>query len=184
MAAGLFFARGFIGLHPGRPLAIIVGVFLSVSAIAGLSADHVAVRASPDHPGDVLDRELNRSRRHAHPLALLRVRCSTDAGTRLIARLRTTDEAWWVRGDLVMLLPETDRTGAEEVANRARELVGSEDVRVALFPDDGLTGHTLLQWLEEPQVTPEESAAGEPAPNLDLRAQLRGYTGSAEAEVG
>ena len=62
--------------------------------------------------------------------------------------LRSGDVAW-VHGDSAYVLaPETDAAGAEAMGHRLRavaaEVVGaSVELRIAAFPEDGLTGHAL-----------------------------------------
>jgi hypothetical protein len=61
--------------------------------------------------------------------------------------VRTGDVAWSEGSALYVLLPETDRTGADAVVERfrrtARAVAGDADVRVASFPEQGLTDHAL-----------------------------------------
>jgi hypothetical protein len=71
---------------------------------------------------------------------------------RLSAALRDTlrsGDVTWVHGDSAYVLaPETDAAGAEAMGCRLRtvaaEVVGaSVELRIAAFPEDGLTGHAL-----------------------------------------
>jgi hypothetical protein len=61
--------------------------------------------------------------RYGHEFAILLVRgAEPDA---LAAVLRGADVfAWWDGGDLLALLPDTDRAGAQRVAERVREHTG------------------------------------------------------------
>jgi len=72
--------------------------------------------------------------------------------SRLAAALRDTlrsGDVTWVDGaSAYVLAPETDAAGAEAMGRRLRlaaaEVVGGPvELRVAAFPEDGLTGHAL-----------------------------------------
>jgi len=118
---------------------------------------------------DPLCREIERSRRYRHAFTLIRVAPETDVQaprTRRVGRpgrrrrdpldeladelrscLRTGDLAWSEGSALYVLLPETDVTGADAVVERFRRaagtVAGDADVRVASFPEEGLTDHAL-----------------------------------------
>ena len=122
---------------------------------------------------DPLGREIERSRRYRHAFTLIRVAPekapATDVrvprsrrvggpGRRrhdpldelaaaLRACVRTGDVAWSEGSALYVLLPETDVTGADAVVERfrraARAVASDADVRVASFPEQGLTDHAL-----------------------------------------
>jgi hypothetical protein len=126
-----------------------------------------------DHFSDPLRREIERSRRYRHAFTLIRVAPENASAThvrmprsRRVARpgrrrhdpldelaaelracLRTGDVAWSEGSALYVLLPETDTTGADVVVERfrraARAVAGDADVRVASFPEQGLTDHAL-----------------------------------------
>ncbi len=103
-------------------------------------------------------RELRRTRRGARPMTLIRIpgpamptaaemdsltaRCS-----RFAQHLRLVDRAWVDDGSIYVLLPESSRDAAEillgRVASAAPDLVPA-DIRVATFPDDGLTSGALI----------------------------------------
>jgi hypothetical protein len=102
---------------------------------------------------DVLWRELDRSRRHAHPLAVVRLAGAPDDIDALVAATghgRETD-GWWVqRRALFLVLPETDRDGANAAVTR---LLTAADrslafATVAVFPEDGVTAGALLDAIE------------------------------------
>jgi hypothetical protein len=103
---------------------------------------------------DALHREVDRSRRHGHTLALLRL-VPTPAGPattaailgRLRATVRSVDSAWADGGDIVLLLPECDRAAAERLVARLRAALPGAlgRVRVGCFPADGLTAAALRQ---------------------------------------
>ena len=128
---------------------------------------------APHEPSDPLCREIERSRRYRHAFTLIRVAPEKAPATdipaprsRRVGRprrrghdplaelaveiracLRTGDVAWWEGCALYVLLPETDVTGADAVVERfrraARAVAGDADVRVASFPEQGLTDHAL-----------------------------------------
>ena len=101
-----------------------------------------------------LRRELYRSRRYERPLVIAAVRLSALNGYRATARdelesrLRALDRVWEVEDHVVVLLPETDRAGAEHLLARLRGevpgLLPVPHVGVAAFPTDALTAADLL----------------------------------------
>jgi len=128
---------------------------------------------APQDLSDALCREIERSRRYRHAFTLLRVAPEKAQATdiwvppsrrvgrprrqrhdpldeladELRACLRTGDVAWSEGSALYVLLPETDVTGADAVVERvrsaARAVARDADVRVASFPEQGLTDHAL-----------------------------------------
>jgi hypothetical protein len=128
---------------------------------------------APRDFSDPLSREIERSRRYRHAFTLIRVAPEKASATpvwaprshrvgrpgrrrhdpldalaaELRACLRTGDVAWSEGSALYVLLPETDVTGADAVVERfrraARAVAGGVDVRVASFPEQGLTDHAL-----------------------------------------
>jgi hypothetical protein len=127
---------------------------------------------SADEGWRELRRELDRSRRFGHEFVLMRMprvadgRGSADLLQSLPARLRSVDSVWGVRRQAYLLLPEADRDVAVALVARLRRESPDllpEDVRLAAFPTDGLTGGALLELLERRQ-TP---AAAE-VPSLDV----------------
>ena len=127
----------------------------------------------PHDLSDALCREIERSRRYRHALTLIRVAPEKahapdvrvprsrrvgrpgrrrhdpleELAAELRACLRTGDVAWSEGSALYVLLPETDVSGADAVVERvrraARAVARYADVRVASFPDQGLTDHAL-----------------------------------------
>ena len=128
---------------------------------------------APHDLADPLSREIERSRRYRHPFTLIGVapekapapdvraprahrvarpgRRRRDPLDELAAELRsclrTGDVAWSEGSTLFVLLPETDARGADAVVERfrraARAAAADADVRVASFPEHGLTDHAL-----------------------------------------
>ena len=77
----------------------------------------------------------------------------TDLAAELRAVLRSGDEAWRHGGAVFVLAPETDGVDAEGMVARLRpvavRVLGTPvDIRVAAFPEDGITGHALRRALE------------------------------------
>ena len=129
--------------------------------------------SAPDDFSDPLSREIERSRRYRHAFTLIRVAPEKahaidvrmprsrrvgrpgrrrhdpleELAAELRACLRTGDVAWSEDSALYVLLPETDVTGADAVVERfrraARAVARDADVRVASFPEQGLTDHAL-----------------------------------------
>jgi lipopolysaccharide/colanic/teichoic acid biosynthesis glycosyltransferase len=104
--------------------------------------------AREDSP-QTLDRELERSRRHEHPLALVRLAApageveSMHACVR--ALVRGVDSVWPDGNGVVVLLPESDRDDAEALLGRLRAALPGKigGARIACFPADGLTAGAL-----------------------------------------
>ena len=112
----------------------------------------------PGYGSLLLSRELDRSRRHGHPLALVQLPASSagelDRAHRAIEVLvRSVDAVWLERGALFVLLPETDHTRADGFVARVRAAapasIAVEAIAVACFPDDGLTSEALRLGLVE-----------------------------------
>lgn len=160
LAAGVLLARGFIGLIPGRPVFLLLGLGLGVSAVLGLAIDHVEVRTRAQRPDHVLVDEVNRSRRFGHQLVLVRVDCTENTARWLVGRLRSTDWAWRRRGETYLLLVETDRTGARELIERQSARLPTSAFRLAVFPDDALTVGALHGALRPLESAPDPSTAG------------------------
>lgn len=103
-------------------------------------------------------RELRRSRRGARPLTLLRMPgpeilsladlVELEARSRRLAgHLRLVDRAWIDDGSIYVLLPESPREAAEIMLGRIRDIdpkLLTDDIRVATFPDDGLTSGAII----------------------------------------
>jgi len=66
--------------------------------------------------------------------------------------LRNIDRVWHDNGSLFVMLPETDRAGAEAFLARIRqqhpEIVPQSDIAIASFPEDGLTYGAVLNTLK------------------------------------
>jgi hypothetical protein len=138
--------------------------------------------------------ELERGRRYCRPFALVRVPLADGgAGRGLWGRrrrpavaqdlVRSTDTAWTTDGALFLLLPESDRTSAEQCVKRlgsAVDLVTSAAATV-VFPDDGVTTGGLLGALTK---APDPAALGRWAGNWQDRSNGNGRAnGTGRSEV-
>lgn len=150
LVAGVMLARGFVGMLPSRPVYLILGGVLAGTALLGLVVDHISVVVRGERPDHVLVAELDRSRRHGHPLTLVSVRCDDAVALEIVSHLRTTDRAWRAGDVLFVLLVETDRAGAAPFAARLAPLVSTAAVRWASFPTDAVTSDGLYARLAEP----------------------------------
>jgi hypothetical protein len=130
--------------------------------------------------------ELDRGRRYCRPFALVRVPLGGTAahGRRSWGRrrapvaedlVRSTDTAWTSDGALYLLLPESDRTSAEQCVKRLGatvDLVASAAATV-VFPDDGVTTGGLLEALAK---APEPGSLGQWAGTWQSRSEESGRT--------
>ena len=102
-------------------------------------------------------REMRRARRGVRPLTLLRIPGPssgladaadlTTRSQRLSQHLRLVDRAWVDDGSVYVLLPESPRAAADVLLERVRASAPDlrfDDVRVATFPDDGLTSGAII----------------------------------------
>jgi hypothetical protein len=184
LVAGVLLARGFVGMLPSRPVYLILGGVLAGTALLGLVVDHISVVVRAERPDHVLVAELERSRRHGHPLTLVAVRCDDTVGLEVVSRLRTTDRAWRTGSELFVLLVETPPLGAAPFAERLEPLVAQDRVRWASFPDDAVTSDGLYARLGRPDAPVADLEEGlvlaetgpEPA-ELDRGPQTTGLVG-------
>jgi hypothetical protein len=183
--AGL--ATGRLFGQPGSNV-LVVGLIV----VTGLCSIAVWITTRPDRDAltaiglDAFRAELDRARRHRRTFAMARLELakpadggaapdgptSTDTATiQLIgASLRITDHAWLDDGDVVILLPESDRATAESFAERVRVNAAgrfTERLGIAAFPDDGLTSNALLDALER-------GMDGAPMPSPMVRTTVAG----------
>ena len=120
-----------------------------------------------------LRREIARSRRYGHEFALIRIPAAEatsarrsrwsrpgrprDAAGVLRSLVRTLDYVWTSNGALYVLLPESNREAGERLLARIREtapeLLPEHGVRLAAFPEDGITGGALLKAVDSANET-------------------------------
>lgn len=167
-------------LLAGGVLGTVFGVVISPWVRRGLGhpespersltdAPQPSERPAADTPREAIDRELERSRRHARPFVVVRLPGQAphppgEGGARahwsalrpqvrkpLTLLLRSIDRYSFDRRDLFLILPETGRDGALRMVSRiAAEVPGLSDpdaVRMVVFPEDGVTGASLLHKL-------------------------------------
>jgi hypothetical protein len=191
--AGL--ATGRLFGQPGTDL-LVVGLIV----IVGLCAIAAWVTAQPGRDAltasglDAFRAELDRARRHRRTFAMARLELAPSAGgvaaavaddttstatIQLIgASLRITDHAWLDDGDVVILLPESDRETAESFADRVRTAAPGRftaRIGIAAFPDDGLTSSALLDALER-------GMEGAPMPSPIVRTTVAGVEADPASE--
>lgn len=150
IAATVIVLSSFAG-RPPRPLLLAAGsTVLLATPLVTLASRRVAPPESRPQRGrsrDLLERELERSRRHGHEFTLVRIACRDLPPVGVASAVRSTDEVWVERGDVFVLLPETERGGAAVVANRIENVPCDAEIRLdsATFPSDGLTERALLE---------------------------------------
>ncbi|HEU4673206.1 MAG TPA: hypothetical protein VFS32_09930 [Candidatus Limnocylindrales bacterium] len=154
---------------------VLLGAALVVGAAAILDGRS---KVEPSGPPlvRVLPHELERARRHGHPLTLVRARPAAGLGVMdMAARIRMLDHAWLERGEVMLLLGETDRAGADRLVGRLTAEGLLSGPVVAAFPDDALTTGGLLarlaQGADVVHLAPSPEA---PAPAPAVLASLDG----------
>ncbi len=110
-------------------------------------------RRAPEDPWAAVRREIDRSRRHAHQVALLRLaapgreRHDRHALTRMAGALgetlRGVDSVWVEHDAVFVLLPESGRAAAEGLLARLPAIAAATRVSLGCFPEDGLTANAL-----------------------------------------
>ncbi len=163
-----------------RTWAIVIG--LNTVAAVGYAAYQeqranravsIARRRVGAAPFDELLREMDRSRRHERPFAIARVRPPhSSAGTNIPATLRqgrwrSTDRTWRQGRDVYVLLPETNVGAAGVAIDRALTIGVAEgvDVRIAAFPESGITVGSLFEVLGAAAPRSDEVQVTEPVRN-------------------
>jgi hypothetical protein len=140
-----------------------------------------------DDPWDTLWREIDRSRRHRHELALVRLappirrrgerRVLTVTAIALRRAIRSMDVLWVAEDSIFMLLPETGREAANGLLRRLGDQVSEivpDGARVACFPQDALTANALRAAVGSSAPSPTAlpvGAAGAAAREHDLEAR-------------
>jgi hypothetical protein len=185
---GLEIAR--VGVDPAPSLPFWMGIFGVIALVLVLltaPAEPASPIPTPARAGWAeFRRELRRSRRNTRQMTLMRTLSpltpdaqaqvdDPDARSRsLHEHLRLVDRTWVDDGGVYILLPETSRTGADSLVARlatiAPELLPG-DVRVATFPDDGLTSGALISAVHGASLsevpTPIRAAVAEDEPDTD-----------------
>lgn len=183
---GLEIARSGIDVSPSLAFWIgIVGVLALVLVLLTAPAEAGSPIAMPARAGWAeFRRELRRSRRSTRPMTLLRTLAPVgpDAAPedpevrsrRLHEHLRLVDRTWVDDGAVYLLLPETSRAAADSLVGRLQTLAPEllpGDVRIATFPDDGLTSGALISAVHGASLsevpTPIRAAIAEDEPVAD-----------------
>jgi hypothetical protein len=144
------------------PLVVVLGILLLIVLLvapAASSATTSPIATAMDEAGWAeFRREMRRARRGVRSLTLVRIPSSSaslagaapDLATwsrQLSQHMRLVDRAWVDDGSLYVLLPESPRAAADVLLERVRSAAPgllSSDLRVATFPDDGLTSGAII----------------------------------------
>ena len=181
---GVQFAHAGIQVAPSLAFWMgVLGVLALVLVLLTAPAEPASSIPMPARAGWAeFRRELRRSRRSTRPMTLLRTltplgpdavpEADADARSRrLHQHLRLVDRTWVDDGAVYILLPETSRAAADALVSRlhtvAPELLPG-DVRMATFPDDGLTSGALISAVHGASLsevpTPIRGAVAEDQP--------------------
>jgi response regulator RpfG family c-di-GMP phosphodiesterase len=96
-----------------------------------------------------LEQEIARASRYQHPLAILVIEEAAPLATEVAAFLRHVDVLVRSGDNLIVVLPETDVSGAQSLQARlAREFAGIIRVRMARYPQDGENVQSLIAAAE------------------------------------
>lgn len=157
VAVALTASVGALDVVPplGWIVVALVAVLVAVLVARSHRGSDALLRVEAERASGWRDfhRELIRSRRRAHPLALVRIpAAASDPVAQLIAlervrgSLRRADAAWVDEADLYVMLPETSRDAAWPALTRLAALgfTAERAPRLAVFPDDGLTSGVLV----------------------------------------
>lgn len=139
----------------GGWVAVVAGSVLVVGLLVWGRDRSRDVPAEHETAWTEFRRELRRARRHRRALTLMRIpgkngaasTSTRDLSDRIGARLRLIDRAWVHDGSIYVMLPESSRAAASVAAERLMTLdpgLALDEVRVASFPDDGLTSGALI----------------------------------------
>jgi hypothetical protein len=158
---GLEIARAGVALQPSLAWWLgVIGVIALVLVLITAPEEQAATpTTTPARAGWAeFRRELRRSRRSVRPMTLLRlpgpIRAEAAETADLVGRsrrlhehLRLVDRTWVDDGSVYVLLPESPKAAADSLLGRLRSVapdIVAEDVRMATFPDDGLTSGALI----------------------------------------
>ena len=174
-------------------LGAVIALPLALAVAAAVLVPLGARRPVPvprRHDGwESFEHELARSRRHEHPFVLIRIppqkgrlasgghvtaRPSAPFAPAVAAFLRRIDVVWTDEDGTWVLLPESGRATGEAMLERLRvtapSLVPEVGVRLAMFPEDGLTKAGLIEHMtrvgatsDSIRVTGPDAMVTEPA---------------------
>lgn len=150
--AGLAVAPGL-----GLWMSVVAGGALAVLLLGRAWEPRRDIRRGDETAWTEFRRELRRARRHQRALTLVRIphpgsdaaasRDLRDLTDRIGAGLRLIDRAWVDNGSIYVMLPESSRADASVAVERLTSLdpsLSPDEVRIASFPDDGLTSGALI----------------------------------------
>ena len=159
----------------------------------GIAVSGAATDRGEDGFRQALRGELERGRRYCRPFAVVRVplaSASNGRGARGRRRrpaaaqhlVRSTDTAWTSDGALYLLLPESDRTSAEQCVKRLGTFVDlvPNAAATVVFPDDGVTTGGLLGALTK---APDGASLGRWAGTWQDRSNGNRSDGNGRTEV-
>jgi response regulator RpfG family c-di-GMP phosphodiesterase len=111
-----------------------------------LGSDSAAAQAQPAGTKGVFDleREIARAVRYKRPASILMVQDRPGLMGVLAPSLREFDLLGLIDGEIVLLLPETDRKQAEAAMQRLAQVSGESGFRAATMPDDGTVLSALM----------------------------------------
>lgn len=155
---------GLEAAHDGLLLTPTLGFWVGVLGIVALVI--VLLTAPPESAIQPITsaeagwaefrREMRRARRGVRALTILRIPMGDASGDddelearsgALGSHLRLVDRTWVDDGSVYVLLPESPRPAADALLGRVRAHIPGllpDDVRVATFPDDGLTSGAII----------------------------------------
>jgi hypothetical protein len=157
---------GLEAAHRGFLLAPTLGFWVGALGIVSLAI--VLLTAPPEMPAAAVStaeagwaefrREMRRSRRGVKTLTIVRVPMAEEVGEdeldarseALAAHLRLVDRTWIDDSSIYVLLPESAKAAAGTLFTRVRDLAPAllpADLRIATFPDDGLTSGAIIAAL-------------------------------------
>lgn len=200
---------GFVASEAGVNVAPNLAWWLGVFGVLALMLVLLTAPAEPEaDPAETtaregwaeFRREMRRSRRASRPMTLLRLPgpAAPEAAAaadlpgrtrRLHEHLRLVDRTWIDEGSIYVLLPESPRASAEALLGRLSTVAPDiipDGLRVATFPDDGLTSGAIISALHGASLseipTPLRAAVAEEEPVVAAAADDERPVGGAAAQ--
>lgn len=169
VGGGIGHQAGISGLGPAPGLGVwisLVGLLGLVALLLSPPVRSTDLAADSDDAGWIeFRRELRRARRGGRPLTILRIagdelpadgadgRSDLRMHARVLGlRLRIVDRTWIDDGSIYVLLPESSRAAADALIARIRADMPQElpeGVRIATFPENGLTSGAIIAALND-----------------------------------
>jgi hypothetical protein len=163
------FASYQLGLVGGGLAVQVVPIFLAVIVVIALASplsDESDSRGTGEHDSGWarFGLELERSRRHVRPMALVRITPARHSQSRhgldpaqVEDVSRAVDAVWTDGRNVYLLMPETDRSALSLAIARLRgvlPVLEAADLRVAVYPEDGITSGAIIAHLDAPEAAP------------------------------